>query len=157
MLVSASIFRNGSSNGNKAFTLCRDEELALTVGKQYTVTFYVKPTNVTQAAGTISLINMPKFATGINTPTSTDVITTVGDLKAGEWQKVSYTFTAKDKYLGISTTAGNDMYFDNFTVTLKGYSGTSTGDTSVNPLLIVMMVVLAAGALIVTGKKVFEK
>lgn len=154
---SVSIFRNGSSTGTKAFTLCRDDELALTVGKQYTVTFYVKPTNVTQAAGTISLINMPKFATGINTPTSTDVITTVGDLKAGEWQKVSYTFTAKDKYLGISTTAGNDMYFDNFTVTLKGYSGTSTGDTSVNPLLIVMMVVLAAGALIVTGKKVFEK
>lgn len=151
-----SLFRDGSQTGAKAFTVCRDSEIALTEGKQYTMTFYVKPANVTDAAGTISLIGL-KTNTGIATPQSTNVITTVGDLKAGEWQKVTYTFTADSKYIGLSTTAGNDMYLDNFTVTLKGYTGTTTGDSSVNPILVVLMVVLAAGSLVVTGKKVFEK
>ena len=151
-----SLFRDGTQNGNKAFTICRDSDIALTVGKQYTMTFYVKPSNVTDAAGTISLIGL-KTNTGIATPQSTNVITTVGDLKAGQWQKVTYTFTADSKYIGLSTTAGNDMYLDNFTVSLKGYTGTTTGDFSVNPILIVLMIVLAAGSLVVTGKKVFEK
>lgn len=151
-----SLFRDGSQTGSKAFTICRDSEIALTEGKQYTMTFYVKPSNVTDAAGTISLIGL-KTNTGIATPQSTNVITTVGDLKAGEWQKVTYTFTADCQYIGLSTTAGNDMYLDNFTVTLKGYTGTTTGDSSVNPILVVLMVVLAAGSLVVTGKKVFEK
>ncbi len=152
-----SIFRNGATTGDKAFTICRDTALSLTEGKQYTVTFYVKPTKVGQAAGTISLLSMDKYATGVNTPSNKEVITTVGELKVGEWQKVSYTFTASDKYIGISTSTGNDLYLDNFTVTLKGYTGTSTGDNSANPMLIVMMIILAAGALTVTGKKVFEK
>ena len=151
-----SLFRDGTQTGAKAFTVCRDSEIALTEGKQYTMTFYVKPANVTDAAGTISLIGL-KTNTGIATPQSTNVITTVGDLKAGEWQKVTYTFTADSKYIGLSTTAGNDMYLDNFTVSLKGYTGTTTGDSSVNPILVVLMIVLAAGSLVVTGKKVFEK
>lgn len=151
-----SIYRDGTQTGTKAFTLCRSNDLELTVGKQYTVTFYVKPEAINDAAGTISLIGMSSN-TGIAAPKSTNVITTIGDLKAGEWQKVSYTFTADQKFVGISTTAGNNLYLDNFTVTLKGYTGTTTGDTSVNPMIIALMVVLAAGALIVTGKKVFEK
>ena len=151
-----SLFRNGTSTGTKVVTLCRDAELKLNVGKQYTLTFYVKPTNVTAADGTINIVGL-KSNTGIATPENTDLITKVGDLKAGEWQKVSYTFTAKSEYLGISTTAGNDMYLDNFTVTLKGYTGTTTGDSSVSPIILCMMVILAAGALVVTGKKVFEK
>ncbi len=152
-----SIFRNGTTAGDKGFTICRNTELALTEGKQYTVTFYVKPTKVGQAAGTISLLSMDKYAAGVSAPSNKEVITTVGELKVGEWQKVSYTFTASDKYIGISTSTGNDLYFDNFTVTLKGYTGTTTGDNSANPMLIVMMIILAAGALTVTGKKVFEK
>ena len=151
-----SLFRNGTSTGTKAVTLCRDAELMLTVGKQYTLTFYVKPTNVTAADGTINIVGL-KTNTGIAAPENTDVVTKVGDLKAGEWQQVSYTFTAKSQYLGISTTAGNDMYLDNFTVALKGYTGTTTGDSSVSPIILCMMVILAAGSLVVTGKKVFEK
>lgn len=154
---SASLYRDGTSKGTKAFTLCRDTAYALTKGKQYTLTFYVKPTDVTAAEGTIALIGMANNTTGINSPSSTSVITTVGALKVGEWQQISYTFTASDKYIGIQTTTGNSMYFDNVTVTLKGYTGTTTGDASVNPVFIVMMVVLAAGALIVTGKKVYSK
>ncbi len=151
-----SIYRDGTSTGAKAFTLSRSADLELTVGKQYTLTFYVKPEAINDAAGTISLIGMTSN-TGIAAPKSTNVITTVGELKAGEWQKVSYTFTADNKFVGISTTAGNNMYLDNFTITLKGYTGTTTGDTSVSPMIIAIMVILAAGALVVTGKKVFEK
>lgn len=151
-----SIYRDGVQLGSKAFTLSRSAELELEIGKQYTLTFYVKPESVTDAAGTISLIGMDSN-TGIASPRGSNVITELGNLKVGEWQKVSYTFTATDKYVGISSTAGNNMYLDNFTVTLKGYTGTATGDTSVNPMVIALMVVLAAGALIVTGKKVFEK
>lgn len=153
---STSLFRKGETAGTKGFTLCRTADLKLTIGKQYTLTFYVKPTNVTLPTGTISLIGM-KSNIGHVSPLSTNVITTLGDLTANEWQKVEYTFTADANYIGISTTQGNDMYLDNFAVTLKGYTGTTTGDESVNPIFIVLMVLLAAGSLVITGKKVFEK
>ncbi len=151
-----SLFRKGDTTGTKGFTLCRSTDLKLTVGKQYTLTFYVKPVDLTVPTGTINLIGM-KTNIGHVTPTSTNVITTIGDLKAGQWQKVTYTFTADANYIGISTTQGNDMYLDNFSVSLSGYTGTTTGDESINPIFIVLMVMLAAGSLVITGKKVFEK
>ncbi len=153
---STSIFRDGTKTGTKGFTLCRKSTLTLGVGEQYTITFYVKPSNVTNAAGVINLIQMSS-STAVNIPDSVDVITDVGSLKAGEWQKVSYTFTANQQYVGISTTEGNDIYFDSFNINLKNYVGTGTGDNTINPALIVMMVLLAAGAMIITAKKVFAK
>jgi uncharacterized repeat protein (TIGR02543 family) len=149
-----SIFRDGTKIGTKGFTICRDESLALGEGEQYTVTFYVKPTNVTDANGTINLIGMTDNV-GVSTADSTTLIKNVSDLKVGEWNKITYTFTAKEPYIGISTSAGNDMYFDDFTVTLVGYTGSATGDTSVSPLVVMLMVILSAGALTVTGKKIF--
>lgn len=153
---STSVFRDGTKAGTKGFTLCRDSAITLGKGEQYTITFYVKPTNVTDAAGVINLIQM-STNTAVSIPDSTDVITDVGSLKTGEWQKISYTFTANQQYIGITTTEGNDIYFDSFTVTLKGYTGTSTGDNAVSPIIVMLMVVLSAGAVIITGKKVFEK
>lgn len=152
---SVSIFRKGDAAGSKSFTICRSSDLALGVGSQYTVTFWVKPTKTGDPNGTINLIGMSSN-TSISAPDSTKTIKTVGELKEGEWQQISYTFTADKKYIGIQTTAGNDIYFDDFTVTLHGYTGSSTGDSSVSPLIILMMVVLAAGALTVTGKKIFD-
>ena len=79
-------------------------------------------------------------------------------MKEGEWNHVSYTFTAKTKFIGLSTTANNDMYFDDITVTLKGYTGSaSTGDASVNPIVVLAIIIVCAGALLITGKKVFSK
>ncbi len=152
-----SVYRKGSTKGTQSFTVCRSDSLTLTVGKQYTISFYVKPANVTDAAATIGVINMKNHTAAINAPTSTNVVTTVGQLKANEWQQVSYTFTAEDEYVGITSTGGNDLYFDNITITLKGYTGRPTGDSSVNPLIIMMLVIIAAGALTLTGKKVFDK
>lgn len=152
---STSLFRKGDAAGSKSFTICRSGDLALGVGSQYTMTFWVKPAKTGDPSGTINLIGMTSN-TSVSAPDSTKTITTVGELKEGEWQQVTYTFTADKKYIGIQTTAGNDVYFDDFTVTLHGYTGSSTGDSSVSPLVILMMVVLAAGALTVTGKKIFD-
>lgn len=152
---STSLFRKGDAAGSKSFTICRSGDLALGVGSQYTMTFWVKPAKIGDPSGTINLIGMTSN-TSVSAPDSTKTITTVGELKEGEWQQVTYTFTADKRYIGIQTTAGNDIYFDDFTVTLHGYTGSSTGDSSVSPLVILMMVVLAAGALTVTGKKIFD-
>lgn len=152
---STSLFRKGDAAGSKSFTICRNGDLALGVGSQYTMTFWVKPAKIGDPSGTINLIGMTSN-TSVSAPDSTKTITTVGELKEGEWQQVTYTFTADKRYIGIQTTAGNDIYFDDFTVTLHGYTGSSTGDSSVSPLVILMMVVLAAGALTVTGKKIFD-
>ena len=152
----SSIYRKADVAGSKAFTLCRDASMTLDVGSQYTLTMYVKPTNVGDAAGTINLVSM-STNTSISVPDATDVITTVGELKAGEWQKVTYTFTAKEQFIGISSSEGNDLYFDAVNINVVGYTGSDTGDTSVSPIIIAMMVLLAAGALLVTGKKVFSK
>lgn len=152
---STSLFRKGDAAGSKSFTICRSGDLALGVGSQYTMTFWVKPAKTGDPSGTINLIGMTSN-TSVSAPDSTKTITTVGELKEGEWQQVTYTFTADKRYIGIQTTAGNDIYFDDFTVTLHGYTGSSTGDSSVSPLVILMMVVLAAGALTVTGKKIFD-
>lgn len=153
---SASIFRDGTATGAKGFTVCRDSGLTLGVGEQYTLTFYVKPTNVTNNSGVINLMQMSSN-TSVSAPDAVETITDVGSLKVGEWQKVTYTFTTTEQYIGIQTTEGNDIYFDNFTVNLKKYTGTTTGDTSVNPIIVMLMVVLAAGTVLFTGKKVFSK
>ena len=153
---SSSILRKADVTGTKGFTLCRDASMTLDEGSQYTLTLYVKPTNVGNAAGTINLISM-STNTSVAVPDATDVITTVGELKAGEWQKITYTFTAKKQFVGISSSEGNEIYFDAADINLTGYVGTDTGDASVSPIIIALMVVLAAGALLVTDKKVFSK
>ncbi len=151
-----SVFRNGTKSGTKGFTLCRDSSLTLGVGERYTLTFWVKPSNVTDTAGVINLVQMSSN-TSISAPDSVEVISDLGTLTVGEWQKVTYTFTATEQFIGISTTAGNDIYFDDFNITLKGYTGTTTGDNTVSPIIVMMVVLLAAGAMMVTAKKVFSK
>lgn len=152
-----SLFRKGNTAGVKAFATTRSTELELNVGETYTLEMYVKPTSIGDAAGVINIISMSTYI-GINTPSATTPIAKVADLKEGEWNKITYTFTADSKFIGISTSAGNDMYIDDISVTLKGYTGSAnTGDSSVNPIVILALVVLCAGALLVTGKKVFSK
>ena len=151
------LFRKGNTAGVKAFTTARSADLELTVGETYTIQMYVKPTSIGDAAGVINMISMSTYI-GINTPSATTPIAKVADLKEGEWNKITYTFTADSKFIGISTSAGNDMYIDDISVTLKGYTGSAnTGDSSVNPIVILALVVICAGALLVTGKKVFSK
>lgn len=150
-----SLFRSGITAGKKSFTLMRTQDYALTIGDTYTLTFYVKPTSVTDASGTISLLGMAT-PTAINQGAVDGVIKTVGELKEGEWNKVTYTFTAKTQFIAIMSTAGNDMYFDAVTVKLNGYTP-DNGDSSVSTGVILAIVIISAGALLITGKKVFSK
>lgn len=154
---SFSLFRNGATAGIKTFTLMRSADYELTVGETYTLTFWIKPTAISSNTGSMTLMGMSAF-TGINSATSAGVIANYSDLKEGEWQKISYTFVATTPFVGIGTSVGCDMYIDDITVTLKGYTGSaSTGDSSVNPIVILVVIVLSAGALLITGKKVFSK
>ncbi len=153
---SASIFRDGSVTDKGAVTLCRDGDISLTVGQQYVITFYVKPTAVNDAAGVINLVGI-KSNTAVTTSIDTIKLADVSTLKVGEWNKVSYTFTATNPYVALAATAGNDMYFDSITLNIEGYTGSTTGDSSVNPIVMIALVILTAGALIVTGKKVYSK
>lgn len=152
-----SLFRDGSVTGdNKTFTLSKAKNIKLDVGSDYTVSMLVKPTSIIDTNSTISLVSLPKYL-GITNGSSIGIIAYAGDLKEGEWQEISFHFTATSKYVGINTTAGCDMYIDDVSVTLDGYTGSATGDSSVNPILVLALTLVAAGALIVTGKKVFAK
>ncbi len=151
-----SLFRKGVTAGDKAATVIRSADYALNVGDTYTISLYVKPTSIGDANGAISLIQMDSH-TAIGSAEVVGAITKMSDLKEGEWQLVSYTFKAATPYVGISTGAGNDLYIDDVTITLYGYTGGSTGDASVSPIIILSMVIVAAGALLVTSKKVFAK
>lgn len=153
---STSVFRDGSVTDKGAFSLCRDGNIALTAGKQYVISFYVKPTAVNDASGVINLVGI-KSNTAVMTSLDTIKLADVASLKVGEWNKVTYTFTATNPYVAIAATAGNDMYFDAISINIEGYTGSSTGDSSVNPIIMMALVILTAGALIVTGKKVYSK
>lgn len=152
-----SLFRNGNSSGVKNFTLMRTADYALKVGDKYTLSFYVKPVAITNDTCTISLYEMKTF-TGINQGEISDVVVKISDLKEGEWQQVSYTFTAKSEFLALATNDGVDMYIDDITLNLYGYVGPGAlGETNVSPIVVLVFVILSAGALLVTGKKVFAK
>ena len=151
-----SLFRDGTSSGDKVFTLARSQDLNLTIGSGYTLTMWVKPVSVTNADCTISLAALSGF-TKISNAKPIGAIAKVSDLKEGEWQQVTYHFTATSEFVGISTNAGCDMYIDNINITLDGYTGSDTGDSSINPILVIAMALVAAGALLVTAKKVFVK
>ncbi len=157
-----SLFRNGATAGVQAFTLMRSADLALNIGDTYTVKLWVKPTAISTDTGAITLMNMNSF-TSVSAAGNGGIIANFADLKEGEWQQLSFTFEAVTPYIAIGTPAGCDIYFDDITVTLKGYTGSAstgsapTGDSSVNPIIILAFIVLSAGALLVTGKKVFSK
>ncbi len=119
-------------------------------GGQYTLTFYVKPTSVTDSAGTISLAGV-SVNTRLTKPNTTEKIIDYGNLKVGEWNRITYTFTAKDNYIGLMTVGGADMYFDDFNVALTGYTGSSTGDSSVPAVVFITLAFAAAAVFVINS------
>lgn len=153
----ASAFRNSTVSGSKAFSLMRSDNTPITVGNLYHLTFYVKPVTVTDTNALISLISMSNSA-GVMLPGDTETICNFADLKVGEWNKVTFSFTAKDKFVGISATGGNDFYVDDVELVLDGYSGTATGDNSPSvAAIILLMAVCAAFVTTVTLKRYAHK
>lgn len=152
-----SIQRNASTAGSRGFSIMRKDNQALTAGKQYNLTFYIKPNEVTDVMSIINLLHL-STPTSSNTPRHSEEICSFEKLTVGEWNKVEFTFTAQVPYVGISLSGGNDVYLDDFTVTLVGYNGVATGeDTSGLNLALLVMIITAMGALTVTGAFVFRK
>lgn len=159
-----SVFRDGTKRQDSSFVMVRDEDYKIVKGKTYTVSFWVKPTNITKEDGVISIATFEKL-TNVSKPIDNVRVAKMSDLKVGEWNKITYTFTAKKNkatYFGIYTTRGNSMYFDDCEVLLGEGSGNSvgapqTGDNSINPMFVALAVIIATGALLVIGKKVFVK
>lgn len=153
---SYSLFRNGDTTGDKSFTISRANDIALSIGSEYTLTMWVKPVEVTNPDCVISMSSIPNFV-DIGNAEPIAEIAKVSDLKVGEWQQITYHFTAKNGYIALTTGHGVDMYIDDILVLLDGYTGTDTGDSSVSPVIILTLVVICAGVLIITSKKVFSK
>lgn len=150
------LFRDGTTSGDRTFTMSRSQDLKLTIGSDYTLTMWVKPVSITNTECAINMVSLTTFV-NINSAKFISKVASVSDLKEGEWQQVTYHFTATSEYVGISTNTGCDMYIDNISITLDGYTGSDTGDSSISPILVVAMALIAAGALLVTAKKVFVK
>lgn len=155
-----SLYRNGTTAGSKLFTLMRATDLVLTPGETYVLEMYVKPTSITNPNANIELHTMSAF-TGITKAKVGYTVASVGSLKENEWNLVTLTFVAKAEFYAIATTEGNDMYFDDISITLQGFTGdeagADTGDSSVSPFIVLAMVILSAGAMLIAGKKVFAK
>ncbi len=152
---SFSLFRNGATTGEKSFTLSRNKDVKLTIGSDYTLTMWVKPVDIKNSNSAISMSSLPTF-TEIGKAEIIAEIAKVSTLTVGEWQQITYHFTAEAEYIAITTGDGVDMYIDDIELTLDGYTGTQTGDTSVSPVIVLAIVFLCAGALLLTAKKVFD-
>ncbi len=152
-----SLQRSASTAGSRGFSIMRGAEDMLTVGKQYTLTFYVKPTSVSDVFVLINLMHMGSTSS-TNSPRASEEICNFQNLTVGEWSRVDYTFTAQAPYIGLAVSGGNDCYFDDITVTLQGYNGVATGeDTAGLNLAMLIMVIVAMGALVVIGVFVCRK
>lgn len=152
-----SLQRNATTAGSRGFSIMRKADDSLTVGKQYTLTFYIKPVEVTEVMGMINLMHMGSPAS-TSTPRATEEICNYQNLKVGEWNRIDMTFTAQAPYVGISMGGGNNVFLDDFTVTLQGYKGVATGEDTIGVNIAMMvMVIVALGALTVTGIHAFRK
>ena len=145
-----SLLRNSGKTGSKAFTLIRSLDNALDIGGKYKFSIYVKPTNVTNPNDVITLVGLNNFISIANYQTVAE-IAKVGDLKVGEWQQIWIEAESKFEYYGIATGAGNDIYFDDASIVLDGYTGSAaggaeTGDRSVSPIAVAIAGIVSAAA-----------
>lgn len=142
-----SLFRDSGKAGTKAFTLIRSTGNALDIGSKYKFSIYVKPVNVTNPNDVITLVGLNNFISIANYQTVSE-IAKVGELKVGEWQQISVEVDSKFQFYAITTGAGNDMYFDDASIILDGYTGEAagaeTGDSSISPVAIAVIGLVSA-------------
>ena len=104
--------RLAGSEGELDFLLFYADELE--VGKTYKMVFYVT-TDEAKAMTDLSLVhhNWPDVYCD---PVSVEKIATLDKLADGEWTEVTFTFTAKSKWIAIRTTGTNSIFLDDFTL-----------------------------------------
>ena len=124
------------------------------------MTFWMM-TDTEGATGTVSLVN----ATWPDIDEPDDGVSKVVDytnLKAGEWIKYTYKFTARTPWISIRTPGGAGLYFDDFMFVKTGNKFDiisnkadvlpATGDTQV-PIKILVSVFAVSAVLLILGAK----
>ncbi len=116
------IHRLAGVEDNLDFLLFYREELE--VGKKYKMVFYVT-TDEAKAMTDLSLVHH-SWPDVYCDPVDVEKMVTLKDLEDGEWVEVTYTFTAKSKWIAIRSTGKNSLFFDDFTL----YQTKSSAKTS---------------------------
>ena len=106
------IHRLAGVEDNLDFLLFYREELE--VGKKYKMVFYVT-TDEAKAMTDLSLVHH-SWPDVYCDPVDVEKMVTLKDLEDGKWVEVSYTFTAKSKWIAIRSTGKNSLFFDDFTL-----------------------------------------
>lgn len=108
----ASMHRIGATAADSDFLLMY--ETLLTVGKQYTMTFWTT-TDVSGTAVDLSLVyeNWPDV---YDSDSGVEFIKRV-TLQQGEWQKVEFTFIARTQWVAMRTSGNASVFFDDFMFT----------------------------------------
>ncbi|MBO5211605.1 MAG: InlB B-repeat-containing protein [Clostridia bacterium] len=106
------IHRLAGIDDNLDFLLFYREELE--VGKNYKMVFYVT-TDEAKALTDLSLVHH-SWPDVYCDPVDVEKMVTLKDLADGEWVEVTYTFTAKSKWIAIRSTGKNSLFFDDFTL-----------------------------------------
>ena len=155
---SKSLYRKGLIAEEQDFLLNYEESLI--PGTEYEMTFWMM-TDTDGATGTVSLVN----ATWPDIDEPDDGVSKVVDytnLKAGEWIKYTYKFTARTPWISIRTPGGAGLYFDDFMFVKTGNKFDiisnkadvlpATGDTQV-PIKILVSVFAVSAVLLILGAK----
>lgn len=108
----ASMHRKGETKKDADFLLNYMD--LLTVGNKYKMTFYVT-TDVEGTGVDLSMVH-EDFPDVFDTDSGVEFIKTLKNMKAGEWQQVEVTFTAKTKWLAIRTSGNASVFFEDFMV-----------------------------------------
>ena len=105
-----SMHRLAGSEKELDFLLFYKEELE--VGKTYKMVYYTS-TDQEKASVDVSLVHLdwPDVYCKDNGVVKIDTLT---DLKDGQWQEQSFTFTAKSKWIAIRTNGSDSVYFDDY-------------------------------------------
>ena len=103
-----SIHRIGNSSSEDQFLINYENEL--TVGGEYTMTFWIK-INTENADGNLSVAykTWPDIAERDN---GREAMVSLSTLKPGEWTECTYSFVAKSKWISFVTVGDASIYFD---------------------------------------------
>ena len=104
--------RLGNTNDESDFLVLYED--LLTVGRKYTMTFYI----TSDKAGTSADISLvfEDYPDVYDSDSGVEKIDSLTFASAGEWKKVEYTFIARTQWIAIRTSGGASLYFDDIMI-----------------------------------------
>ena len=104
--------RLGNTNDESDFLVLYED--LLTVGRKYTMTFYI----TSDKAGTSADISLvfEDYPDVYDSDSGVEKIDSLTFASAREWKKVEYTFIARTQWIAIRTSGGASLYFDDIMI-----------------------------------------